>query len=72
MSNLGLYQDFTTAAKKAGGVEPYLRVIKMRHVGIGITLGVSVGVVGTCLAAVIDQKVQEHRARKARQQVRLG
>ena len=61
MSNLGPYQDFTTAAKQAGGVEPFLAAMERAAFlrGVGATLVVVGGVV--TIAGVVQRRRELHK-----------
>jgi hypothetical protein len=58
MSNLGRYQEFTTAAKAAGGVDKYLRHIKAGAVLKAAPVLLAIGGVGGWVSARIHRKAQ--------------
>jgi hypothetical protein len=73
MGNLGAYQIFTTAAKKAGGVEALLKTIKGDAFGKGVKVGaVGGGLVVGGVVAVTNRllKVREARAEEAEKQLK--
>lgn len=68
MSNLGDYQAFTTAAKEAGGVAPYLHDLEVgvaRKFGL---VGFGAGVVATLGFAFVMAEVDKRRTRRILQE----
>jgi hypothetical protein len=63
VSNLGRYQEFSTAAKVAGGVDPYLRQIKHGAVLRAAPFLIGIGAVGGWAARKINEKARAAEAR---------
>lgn len=83
MSNLGMYQDLTTAAARLGGVENLIRAIETGAVAKAapalLGKGAGMGVVGTLAAGCIvlgikrvksTYEAREHAANDAKERLR--
>jgi hypothetical protein len=72
MGNLGMYEEFATQAKRAGGVESLIKIIernavmKARPTTLGV--GIGIGVAGTLAArqvfVSVGQAFDDRRARE--------
>lgn len=69
MSNLGRYQEFTTAAKQAGGVDAYLTAMKRGAAlrGAGVTF-----VIGGVILIGIGEVKQRRAVKRAEQEQSNG
>lgn len=63
MGNLGKYQEITTLAKKAGGVDKLISAIEKAAFAKGATVG---AVVGGAAASGVAVAVKRYQSRKAR------
>lgn len=65
-NNLGMYQDFTIAAKAAGGVSEHLRDLEhgavVRASPVLLLLGAGMGVVGVKVKQWNDRRLERARA----------
>lgn len=73
MGNLGLYQDFATAAKQVGGVQSLIKIIERQAVsnaapsifakggGAGLALGVALTVSTVSYMKFLDQRKADQK-----------